>query len=71
MSNNRLIGTIILILGFVLLGFGLNATFSVTEKVVEGVSGQYTQHTMLYIIGGIAMILGGGSLAFFSPCCNK
>ena len=72
MSNNRLFGLVILVVGIVLLGFGLNATMSVTEKVVEGVSGQYTQHTMWYIIGGIAMIVGGGYLTFCcSSCCKK
>lgn len=60
---SRLLGLVLLAVGIVLLGFGINASQAVTEKVVEGVTGHYTDHTMWYIIGGIAMIVGGGVLA--------
>lgn len=61
----RALGWVILIVGLVILGFGINSSLAVTEQVVEGVSGRYTSNTMLYIIGGIAMLAGGGALAFF------
>ena len=60
---SRLLGIVLLAVGIVLLGFGMNASHSVTEKVVEGVSGRYTNDTMWYIVSGIAMIVGGGALA--------
>ena len=59
----RSLGLIALVIGIILLGFGINSTQAVTEKVVEGVSGRYTDNTMWYILVGIAMIIGGG--AFF------
>ncbi len=59
----RSLGLIALVIGIILLGFGINSTQAVTEKVVEGVSGRYTDNTMWYILIGIAMIIGGG--AFF------
>jgi len=64
MVISRILGLVALILGVILLGFGLNSTLSVTEKVVEGVSGRYTDNTMLYIIIGITLIVGGLFTAF-------
>jgi len=63
---NRLLGLVVLAIGIVLLGFGINASQAVTEKVMEGVSGRYTDQTMWYILGGIALIVGGAALAFSS-----
>lgn len=62
----RILGLVILVVGIVLLGFGINSSQAVGEKVVEAVSGRYTDNTMWYIIAGIGMIVGGGALAFFS-----
>ena len=61
----RILGAVILVVGVILLYFGFNASEAVTEKVVEGVTGKYTNETMGYIIGGAALIVGGGLLAFF------
>ncbi|MBA3236739.1 MAG: DUF3185 family protein [Parachlamydiaceae bacterium] len=59
MGITRILGIVALIVGVLLLGFGLNSTQAVTEKVVEGVSGRFTDSTMWYILVGIAMIVGG------------
>lgn len=61
----RIFGIVILIVGLVVLGFGINSSQAVGEKVVQDLSGRFTSDTMWYIIGGIAMIVGGGALAFF------
>ena len=66
----RTFGIIALIVGVILLGFGLNSTQAFSEKVVEGVSGRYTENTMWYIITGLAMIIGG-VFAFKGCCKNK
>src|SRR5580658_6322823 len=58
----RIFGIVILIVGLVVLGFGINSSQAVGEKVVEGLSGRFTSNTMWYIIGGIALIVGGGAL---------
>lgn len=62
----RLLGLVILIVGLVVLGFGLSSSQSITEKVVEGVSGRYTHTTMWYILGGLILTLGGGAIAYYS-----
>jgi uncharacterized protein DUF3185 len=61
----RIFGFVILIVGLVILGFGINSSQAVSEKVIENISGRFTSNTMWYIIGGIALIVGGGALAFF------
>ena len=71
MSIIRILGLVTLVVGVVLLGFGLNSSQAVTEKVMEEVVGRYTEHTMWYIVGGIAMIIGGGALAFGRCCKDK
>jgi len=69
MNITRLLGIVILAVGIVLLGFGISSSQAVSEKVMNDVVGHYTDHTMWYIIGGIAMIVGGAALAF-SRCCK-
>jgi len=59
----RMWGIVMLGIGIALVGFGLNSTQAITEKAMEGVTGRYTNHTMLYLIGGIALIISGGALA--------
>lgn len=71
MNITSILGIVLLAIGIVLLGFGINSSQAVTEKVIEGVSGRYSENTMWYIIGGIALIIGGGALAFFNRCCKK
>lgn len=61
----RIFGIVILVVGAVILLFGLNSALTVTEKVVEGVTGRYTSNTMLYILGGIALVVGGGALVYY------
>ena len=71
MNITKIFGLILLVIGVVLLGFGINSSQAVTEKVMEGVTGRYTDNTMWYILGGIALIIGGGALAFCNRCCKK
>ena len=61
----RIAGIVILLVGIVLMLFGLNSTQAITEKVVEGVTGRFTTNTMLYLIGGFVMIIGGGALFYY------
>jgi len=62
MNIFRVIGTTLLIVGGVLLVFGIAATQKTGEQVVGKVTGRYTEQTMWYIIGGIALIAGGFGL---------
>ena len=59
----RIIGLVLLAVGIVLLIFGYNASQSVTEKVVEGFTGHFTNQTTWYFIAGVAAVVGGLGLA--------
>lgn len=59
MKQNKLIGIILLVVGVVALYFGFNATNAPMEEVSEAITGQYSDQTMMYLVGGaIAGIVG-------------
>ncbi|MCK7593054.1 DUF3185 family protein [Pseudomarimonas salicorniae] len=65
MGTQRLLGLVLLVAGAVLLYFGLQSTESVSEKLVEGFTGRYSDGTMAYLVGGaIAGALGLALLLF-------
>jgi len=61
----RILGIVLLIVGLVVFGFGLNSSQAPGEQLVETLSGRFTSNTMWYIIGGIALFVGGSALALF------
>jgi uncharacterized membrane protein len=69
--SSRALGIVMLVVGVVLLFFGLNATDSVSDTVSEGVTGRYTDKTMWYLIGGAALAIGGALMAFFGGRTSK
>jgi hypothetical protein len=59
MSTNKIIGLVLLILGAVLVFFGLNAADAPLEEASEALTGRYSDETMYYLIGGaVAAVLG-------------
>ena len=65
MSLTRLLGIALLVVGAILLYFGLQSTETFSEKVVEGFTGRYSDGTMAYLIGGAASgVIGLGLLVF-------
>lgn len=54
MGATKAIGLVLLVLGGVLLYFGYQSTESLSEQVVEGLTGRYSDETMRYLIGGAA-----------------
>lgn len=64
MQPARLIGFVLLAVGAILLGFGFNAADAPTDQISEALTGQYTDRTMWYLIGGGAAVVAGGLLAF-------
>jgi hypothetical protein len=58
----KYLGIVFLVLGAVILLFGINASQSVPDQVVEGFTGRFTSTTMLYIISGVILLAGGGYL---------
>jgi LPXTG-motif cell wall-anchored protein len=61
---SRTIGFVLLAVGVVLLIMGIIATQKTGEQVVSGVTGHFTDQTMWYILGGIALVIIGGVSSF-------
>lgn len=66
MNSNRLFGLLLLVIGSILLYFGLNATESIGESVKEGLTGTYTDRTTWFLVGGAAAAVVGAGLVLFS-----
>ena len=63
MSNQRILGVLLLVIGLVLLYLGLRATDTVRESIAEGVTGTFTDRTTWYLVGGAAAAIVGGLLS--------
>lgn len=61
----RVLGIAALVVGLVLVAFGLNASDSVADSVSEGLTGRFTDTTMWYLIGGGALAAIGVGMAAF------
>ena len=59
MTIISLTGLILLVLGVFLIGFGIKKTQTLTNKIVEGVTGHYSRRTLWVLIGGGILILAG------------
>jgi hypothetical protein len=59
----RILGVVLLVVGLILVAFGLNSTESAADTVKEGLTGRYTDRTMWYLIGGAALAVLGGGIA--------
>jgi hypothetical protein len=59
MSSRIAVGAALLVVGVVLLIFGMHSSNSVADQVSNTFIGRFTQQTMWYIIGGIGLgVLG-------------
>ncbi|HET6565195.1 MAG TPA: DUF3185 family protein [Xanthomonadales bacterium] len=59
MNTSKLIGIGLLVLGGILLYFGINATSSPMEELGEAFTGKYSDETMMYLVGGgVAAVAG-------------
>lgn len=57
-------GISLFVAGVVLVLFGISSSLVLREKIVENITGRFTTTTMLYLVGGIALVVGGGYLFF-------
>jgi len=64
MTATQIIGIVVLVVGVVLLGFGINAAHAPLDRLSETFTGRYTHQTMLYLVIGAVAVVGGGLLAF-------
>jgi uncharacterized membrane protein len=61
---NRAIGLALLVVGIVLVVYGINALHSVSSNVSQTFTGAPTNKTMWLLIGGIASAIVGVALTF-------
>lgn len=71
MSPSRILGVVLLVVGVILLYFGLRATDSLGESISEGLTGKYSDETTWYLVGGAAAAITGGLLVFFGAKPNR
>lgn len=59
MSQKKLVGALLFILGGVLLYFGFNQANSALGEISETLTGKYSDETMIYLIAGAASMVVG------------
>ena len=62
MANKKIIGIVLLVVGAVLLYFGFQASDAPLEQARETITGDYSDQTMLYLLGGAAAAVAGLAL---------
>ena len=62
MGTKKILGLVLLVVGAVLLYFGLQAADAPLEQARESLTGDYSDQTMVYLICGAAAAVGGVAL---------
>jgi hypothetical protein len=62
MGTKKILGLVLLVVGAVLLYFGLQAADAPLEQARESLTGDYSDQTMVYLICGAAAAVGGLAL---------
>jgi hypothetical protein len=65
MGTKKIAGIVLLVVGVVLLYFGFQATDAPLEQARETLTGDYSDQTMIYLIGGAAAAVAGLLLVLF------
>lgn len=71
MNQRNILGAGLLVVGLILLWFGLRATDSVGESIQEGLTGKYSDKTTLFVVSGALLTIVGGGLAFFGSRSSR
>jgi drug/metabolite transporter (DMT)-like permease len=64
MSQVRIFGIVLLVVGAVVLAVGMNASHSVADQVSDTFTGRFTSTTAWYLIGGGAAAVCGLLMLF-------
>lgn len=67
MSSQRILGTVLLVVGVILLISGMNASHSAADRWSNFFTGHFTDNTTWYIVGGVVAGLAGLSMMFVGP----
>lgn len=63
MGSAKLFGAVLLVVGLILLGIGINATDSFADQTKEFFTGKFTDRTTWLLLGGAACtVFGLGAL---------
>jgi hypothetical protein len=65
MNPQRILGSVLLVVGVILLIVGMNASHSAADRWSNFFTGHFTDTTVWYIVGGIASAIAGLMLAMF------
>ena len=65
MNAQRVLGLVLLVVGVVLFILGMNASESFGDRFSNFFTGHFTDATVWYIIGGVALAITGLSLFVF------
>jgi hypothetical protein len=65
MSNQRIVGLVLLVMGVAVLIYGINASHSMADQMSDTFTGRFTEATTWYIICGAASGLLGLFLVAF------
>jgi hypothetical protein len=63
MNNTKILGITLCVIGAILLALAYRASGTPLEQLSDTFTGRYTDRTMMYVIAGIATLVGGGLLA--------
>lgn len=66
MTPKKIAGLVLLVAGAIALYFGFQATDAPLEEARETLTGDYSDQTMVYLIGGAAAAVAGLALLFFT-----
>lgn len=64
MNFQKILGSVFFCIGLIVLLFALTATQTWLESSVKWFAGYYTEHTMVALVGGAAMLTCGSLMAF-------
>jgi hypothetical protein len=70
-SNQRIAGAVLLVIGVGVLIYGINASHSLADRVSDTFTGRFTEATTWYIIAGAASGLVGLLLVAFGGGGNR
>ena len=66
MTSQRIVGVILLLVGFALLSIGMTSSHSLADQVSNTFTGRFTRETVGYIIGGGVAALAGLFMVLFA-----
>jgi hypothetical protein len=65
MSTKAIFGVVLLVVGIIVFGYGLNASKSLVEQVSNTFLGRFSETTTWYMIGGLAAAVAGLFMIMF------